>query len=204
MLFIYGFIQNYTIKDAGMSYCTVADLRGAYGEDRISPWSRIDPGRADKAVYDAGAEIDGYLLSGWYAVPLAGTPSTIRKYCVDIACANLIISAEAVDSDPGGDAVIEQTIIVRSAVEETRAIMARQLPLTALITNPGRFDDRTDGTARYANTETNTLVQRHVRGSRILPILVRYGQKGRKRRTRCSVGYFRQSPANGSTTVLKA
>jgi hypothetical protein len=68
--------------------------------------------------------------------------------------------------------------IARSAAEETRAIMARQFPLASLITNPGRFDDRTAGTARYANTDTNTLAQRYIRGSRILPILVRVWAEG--------------------------
>jgi phage gp36-like protein len=112
------FLPAQKIKEAGMAYCTVADLQDTYGEDRISAWSRVDPGRAEKAIYDAGAEIDGYLLSGGYAVPLAGTPSTIRKYCVDIACANLIISAGALDSDPGGDAVIEQAKIARRYLEK--------------------------------------------------------------------------------------
>jgi phage gp36-like protein len=112
------FFPAQTDKEAGMAYCTVADLQDTYGEDRISAWSRIDPGRAEKAIYDAEAEIDGYLLSGGYAVPLAGAPSTIRKYCVDIACANLIISAGALDSDPGGDAVIEQAKIARRYLEK--------------------------------------------------------------------------------------
>ena len=101
-----------------MAYCTVADLQDAYGEDRISAWSRVDPDRAEKAIYDAGAEIDGYLLSGGYSVPLAGTPATIKKYCVDITCANLIISAGVLDSDPGGDAVIEQAKIARRYLEK--------------------------------------------------------------------------------------
>jgi hypothetical protein len=104
-------------READMAYCTVTDLQDTYGEDRISAWSRVDPGRADKAIYDAGAEIDGCLLSGGYAVPLAGTPSTIRKYCVDIACANLIISAGVLESDPGGDAVIEQAKTARWYVQ---------------------------------------------------------------------------------------
>jgi phage gp36-like protein len=107
-----------TNREAGMAYCTVADLQDTYGEDRISAWSRVDPDRADKAIYDAEAEIDGYLLSGGYAVPLTGTPSTIRKYCVDIACANLIISAGVLESDPGGDAVIEQAKIARRYLEK--------------------------------------------------------------------------------------
>ena len=68
--------------------------------------------------------------------------------------------------------------IARSAADETRAIMARKFPLASLITNPGKFDDRTAGTARYANTDTNTLVQRYIRGSRILPILVRVWAEG--------------------------
>jgi phage gp36-like protein len=51
-------------------------------------------------------------------VPLAGTPSTIRKYCVDIACANLMISCGALVSDPGGDAVIEQAKIARRYLEK--------------------------------------------------------------------------------------
>jgi phage gp36-like protein len=112
------FIPAQTTREADMAYCSVADLQDTYGEDRISAWSRVDPDRADKAIYDAGAEIDGYLLSGGYAVPLAGTPSTIRKYCVDIACANLIISAGVLDSDPGGDAVIEQAKIARRYLEK--------------------------------------------------------------------------------------
>jgi hypothetical protein len=56
--------------------------------------------------------------------------------------------------------------IVRSAADEIRAIMAQQFPLASLITNRGKFDDRTAGTAQYANTDTNTLVQRYIRGSR--------------------------------------
>jgi hypothetical protein len=68
--------------------------------------------------------------------------------------------------------------IVRSAADESRAIMARQFPLASLITNPGKFDDRTAGMARFANTDTNTLVQRYIRGSRILPILVRVWAEG--------------------------
>jgi hypothetical protein len=73
---------------------------------------------------------------------------------------------------------VPAVVVVRSAAEETRAIMARQFPLAALVTNPGKFDDRTAGTARYANTETNTLVQRYIRGSRIVPILVRVWAEG--------------------------
>jgi hypothetical protein len=73
---------------------------------------------------------------------------------------------------------VPSVTIARSAADESRAIMARQFPLASLITNPGKFDDRTAGTARFANPDTNTLVQRYIRGSRILPILVRVWAEG--------------------------
>jgi phage gp36-like protein len=97
-----------------MAYCSLADLQDTYGEDRIAAWGRLDPDRVDRAITDAGAEIDGYLLSGGYTVPMPGAPATIQKYCIDIACANLVISAGVLDSDPGGKAVVEQAKIARS------------------------------------------------------------------------------------------
>jgi phage gp36-like protein len=63
-----------------MGYCTVNDLYQAYGEDRIAGWSRLNPDTIERAIVDASAEIDGYLLSGGYAVPLAGAPATIKKW----------------------------------------------------------------------------------------------------------------------------
>jgi phage gp36-like protein len=91
-----------------MSYCTRLDLEEAYGEDRIAGWSRMDSNAVDRAVRNASAEIDGYLISGGYDVPLAGPPENLRKYCIDIAAANLVISAGVLENDPGGKAVIEE------------------------------------------------------------------------------------------------
>jgi phage gp36-like protein len=92
-----------------MPYCNVNDLYDTYGETKITNWASVDPDRVDKAIADASAEIDGYLLSGGYAVPLPGTPPTIRKYCVDIASAALVISSGVLgeSTDPGGNAVLE-------------------------------------------------------------------------------------------------
>jgi hypothetical protein len=63
--------------------------------------------------------------------------------------------------------------IVRSLPEEERAIMTRKWPLVSLVTNPGRFDDREARVFRYADMEGGTWKQRNVRGSRIIPVLVR-------------------------------
>lgn len=101
-----------------MAYCTIGDLQGAYGADRIAGWSRYNAETAEKAAADASAEIDGYLLSGGYAVPLPGAPETVKKYCVDIACANLVISAGVLRDDPGGEAVVNQAKIARRYLEK--------------------------------------------------------------------------------------
>jgi phage gp36-like protein len=105
-------------REGGMAYCSLVDLQGAYGEDRIAGWSRCNPDTAEKAIADAGAEIDGYLLSGGYTVPLPGAPETVRKYCVDIAAANLVIGAGVLGEDPGGKGVIEHAKSARRFLEK--------------------------------------------------------------------------------------
>jgi hypothetical protein len=67
---------------------------------------------------------------------------------------------------------IPDATVVRSAAEGKRAIMARQWPLVSLITDPGKFDDRTAKWYKYQDTTDNTLKQRYVRGTRQLPIAV--------------------------------
>jgi hypothetical protein len=66
---------------------------------------------------------------------------------------------------------IEKVTVVRSAVEETKAVMARRFPLIALITNPGPFDGSQAQTYRYFEGEE--YKQRYARGNRNLPILLR-------------------------------
>lgn len=101
-----------------MGYCTQADLEGAYGADRIAGWSRLDPDTVDRAIDRATAEIDGYLISGGYTVPLSGPPKNLQKYCVDIAAANLVISAGVLENDPGGKAVVEEAKNARHYLEK--------------------------------------------------------------------------------------
>jgi phage gp36-like protein len=115
-----GFISARTDKgkEAGMDYCSQGDLIETYGEDRIGAWSRLDVGTVERAIAGASAEIDGYLLSGGYAVPLAGAPATLKKYCVDIASASLVLSAGVLDDDPEGKAVLEQAKVARRYLEK--------------------------------------------------------------------------------------
>lgn len=113
-----GFAEPHSRKEGCMAYCTIEDMQNTYGNERIAAWSAVDAERAEKAIADASAEIDGYLLSGGYTVPLAGTPATIKKYCVDIACASLIISTGMLENDPGGKAVVEQADIARRYLDK--------------------------------------------------------------------------------------
>jgi phage gp36-like protein len=96
-----------------MGYCTLDDLNETYGEEQITGWTRYDPDAVGRAINNASAEIDGYLLSGGYPVPISGPPQTIKKYCLDIAGANLVISAGVLENDPGGKAIIEQAKYAR-------------------------------------------------------------------------------------------
>jgi phage gp36-like protein len=107
------FASTQNRREVDMAYCTLGDLNAAYGADRVAGWSRLNPDTVDRAIADAAAEIDGYLLSGGYAVPLPGSPANIRKYCIDIASANLVLSAGVLESDPGGKAVLNQAEIAR-------------------------------------------------------------------------------------------
>jgi phage gp36-like protein len=91
-----------------MAYCTMEDLEAAYSKEQVSAWSRFDPDKVDKAIQNSSAEIDGYLISGGYAVPLSGPPQNLKKYCVDIAAASLILGAGVLENDPGGKAVLEE------------------------------------------------------------------------------------------------
>jgi hypothetical protein len=68
--------------------------------------------------------------------------------------------------------------ICRSFAEESRAINARKFPLVALITSPGKFDDRKARTYRYYDDTAQTYKQRYVRGSRQVPIQVRVWGEG--------------------------
>jgi len=75
------------------------------------------------------------------------------------------------------NARVGSVTVVRSAAEESQAIMKRQFPLVALITNPGSFDGSEARTVRYFE-EPKKYRQRYVRGNRNLPILVRCWASG--------------------------
>lgn len=72
---------------------------------------------------------------------------------------------------------VPEAIVVRSAAEEKQAIMARKWPVVSLITNPGNFDDTDAQTVRYFDAD-NVYREQYIRGSRILPVLLRLWAEG--------------------------
>jgi phage gp36-like protein len=75
-----------------VTYATVADLRDRLGLARLTQLTDIeDPATgvpndavAQRALEDASAEIDGYLI-GRYALPLAAAPAVLRVHALTIA-----------------------------------------------------------------------------------------------------------------------
>lgn len=76
------------------------------------------------------------------------------------------------------NARVPTATVVRSASEESRAVMARKWPLVSLITNPGVFDGAEAKQVRYFDSVAKMWKQRYVRGNRVLPILVRCWAEG--------------------------
>jgi phage gp36-like protein len=83
-----------------MPYATVADLQDRLGEARLvqltdladPPIGLVDQAVAQKALDDADAEIDGYLV-GRYALPLTPAPGVLKVHAVTIAHYRLLGSA---------------------------------------------------------------------------------------------------------------
>ncbi|MDR2784813.1 MAG: hypothetical protein LBB83_02745 [Treponema sp.] len=68
---------------------------------------------------------------------------------------------------------VPESVIVRSALDESQALMDRKYPLVSLVTNPGNFDDREAKTVKYFDEAEGMWKKRYVRGNRVLPILLR-------------------------------
>ncbi|MDR0710362.1 MAG: hypothetical protein LBF77_09880 [Spirochaetaceae bacterium] len=72
---------------------------------------------------------------------------------------------------------VPESVIVRSALDESQEVFTRKFPLVSLITNPGGFDDREAKTVKYFDEADGMWKKRYIRGSRVLPILLRLWAK---------------------------
>jgi len=75
-----------------MTYCTLDDLVLTFGADELieltdkadPPTGEIDAARVAGAISEAAAEINTYLVAR-YSLPLASTPSVLRRVALDLA-----------------------------------------------------------------------------------------------------------------------
>lgn len=90
-----------------MPYATAADLQDRLGEARLvqltdlqsPPLGLVDMTVVQKALDDADAEIDGYLV-GRYVLPLATVPAVLRVHAITLAHARLLgPSASEIDRE---------------------------------------------------------------------------------------------------------
>jgi hypothetical protein len=73
---------------------------------------------------------------------------------------------------------VPESVIVRSALDESQALFSRQFPLISLITNPGGFDDREAKTVKYFDEAEGMWKKRYIRGNRVVPLLLRLWAEG--------------------------
>lgn len=77
-----------------MAYCTIEDIKDQVDEVKLirltddESLGVVNTDRVEKAIADAGEEIDGYVGSR-HRVPLYPAPEVLRKFAVDIAVYNL-------------------------------------------------------------------------------------------------------------------
>ena len=80
-----------------MPYATRDDLTERFGEAEIAQRERmLPPGAIERALSDAGQDVDGYL-AGRYAVPVVPVPETLVRLVCDIARYRLLGDAASPD-----------------------------------------------------------------------------------------------------------
>ena len=95
-------------------YCTLTDLEGRHGAEKIGNWSPTETS-VDAAITRATAEIDGYV-SKRYPTPIDPVPGNVRDYCVSLAVGYLL-TAIGVNDDSADKALLDEAKQARSFFE---------------------------------------------------------------------------------------
>jgi len=72
-------------------YCQKADLEKALRDGVLADWTGGNDLKVNAAIASAASEINGYLLSGGYTVPLSVIPDNVRDYAVSVSLYNLAV-----------------------------------------------------------------------------------------------------------------
>lgn len=88
-----------------MSYCSLVDAKVAMSRGLLDNIEGAEgaPAKLQQAIERAGSEIDGYLVSGGYDVPLVAVPPNIKNYAVDLAVYNFAVAIGMTDDQAAGE-----------------------------------------------------------------------------------------------------
>ncbi|WP_199026643.1 gp436 family protein [Ralstonia sp. ASV6] len=133
-----------------MTYCTQADLVREFGTEELvqltdradPPTGQIDAERVAQAIETATAEINVYL-EGRYPLPLASTPTVLRRVAVDLA--RYYLSNDVLDDSPVALRYARQLKLLRGIADGTLSLGldtagAVQLPANTVQVSAGRND----------------------------------------------------------------
>lgn len=95
-----------------MKYCSLDDLKSALGAGLAANLAAGGQPKAEQAIERASSEIDGYLVSGGYEVPLAFTPPNVKGYCIDLAVYNFAAGV-GMTGDKAADELREKAKVAR-------------------------------------------------------------------------------------------
>ncbi len=110
-------------------YCERTDLEAAVRDGVIDSWSGGDETKITKAIRASSSEIDGYLLSGGYTVPLSPVPDHIKDHAVSIALYNLAVVRGITDAPSDKELAAKKAAAIRFL--EGVAIGKFQIPTAA-------------------------------------------------------------------------
>lgn len=100
-----------------MGYCEIGDLELACGQG-LQAVLKASPERAQVAISQAASDIDGYLVSGGYCVPLQPVPANIKGYAIDLALYNLAVLKGLNKENAADEAVIDKAKIARDFLKQ--------------------------------------------------------------------------------------
>ena len=133
-----------------MTYCTKADLVREFGTEELvqltdradPPTGQIDAERVAQAIETATAEINVYL-EGRYPLPLASTPTVLRRVAVDLA--RYYLSNDVLDDSPVALRYARQLKLLRGIADGTLSLGLDtagvvQLPANTVQVSAGRND----------------------------------------------------------------
>ena len=133
-----------------MTYCTQADLVREFGTEELvqltdradPPTGQIDAERVAQAIETATAEINVYL-EGRYPLPLASTPTVLRRVAVDLA--RYYLSNDVLDDSPVALSYARQLKLLRGIADGTLSLGLDtagvvQLPANTVQVSAGRND----------------------------------------------------------------